>query len=336
MVENISATMLVIGAGSWGTAIAMHLARCGHKVLLWGNDEQEMSDLAKFRTHEKYLPGILLPEQITIVSDLAAAIQTANFIFCMVPSSAFRIVLTQIKPYYNSNTPFIWGTKGILATSNAFTTLSEAVTDILGEIDMAVLAGPSFAIEVAQELPTAIVLSGNNNQVFTALARMLNSDKFRVYTNEDMLGVQLCGAIKNVLAVATGIAAGLNLGVNAESALITRGLVEMQTLVKTAGGSADTVMGLTGMGDLILTCMSDKSRNRRLGKAIGSGKSIADAKTEIGQVVESLDNAQTLLNFAIKHKLSLPIITQVCKVLSDVDTPEQAMYNLLSRPQCSE
>jgi len=329
--------VLVLGAGSWGTAIALHLARLDYNVSLWGRSAEKLLDMQKARRNKEYLPNAQFPDNLNIVLDLEYALDKAEIVFCMVPSNAFTEILTKISPFYKRNVPFIWGTKGMLGGQDDFGFLDVAVTSILGEkIPYAAMSGPTFATEIAAELPAAVVVAAKEKSMAVKLQLLLHSDNFRVYSSDDIKGVQVCGAIKNILAVASGVADGLGLGANTRSALITRGLVEMSRVAIKAGCKQDTLMGLAGMGDLILTSTSDLSRNRRLGLAIGKGVSLEQATSQIGQVVESLHNAKLLLGYGRAHGIEIPITEQVCNILSGQVTPKIAVSNLLSRAPRSE
>jgi len=329
--------ILVLGSGSWGTAMALHIARQDYEVYLWGRSEEKLAHMQAARENTVYLPGIPFPDNLHVVSDLPSAMAQAEAVFCMVPSHGFVHMLEQIQPHYRPNVPFIWGTKGMLDYQGKLVCLHEAVNNILGaSIPQAIISGPTFASEVAAELPAAVVVAAKNKAVATKLQLLLHSEVFRVYTSDDIVGVQICGAVKNVLAVAAGISDGLGLGANTRSALITRGLVEMRRIAVAVGCRQDTLMGLSGMGDLILTATSDLSRNRRLGLALGQGMSVQQAQASIGQVIESTYNATLLQSYGRKNQLEMPITDQVCAVLAGQVSPHEAVHNLLSRAPRAE
>ena len=329
--------VLVLGAGSWGTALALHLARLNYNVSIWGRSAEKLLNMQKARVNREYLPNAAFPDNLNVVLDLEYAVDKAGMVFCMVPSNAFTEVLTKISPFYKKDVPFVWGTKGMLGGQDDFGFLDFAVTSILGDnVPYAVISGPTFATEIAADLPAAVVVAAKEKSMAAKLQLLLHSDNFRVYSSDDIKGVQVCGAIKNILAVASGVADGLGLGANTRSALITRGLVEMSRVATKAGCRQDTLMGLAGMGDLILTSTSDLSRNRRLGLALGKGLSLEQATSQIGQVVESLHNAQLLLNYGRAHGVEIPITEQVCNILTGQVTPEIAVSNLLSRAPKAE
>lgn len=329
--------ILVLGSGSWGTAMALHIARQDYEVSLWGRSEEKVAQMQVARENTIYLPGIPFPDTLQVVSDLPSAMAKAEAIFCMVPSHGFVQMLEQIQPYYRPNVPFIWGTKGMLDYQGKLVCLHEAVNSILGtSVPQAIISGPTFASEVASELPAAVVVAAKQKAIATQLQLLLHSEAFRVYTSDDIVGVQICGAIKNVLAVAAGVSDGLGLGANTRSALITRGLVEMRRIGVQVGCRQDTLMGLSGMGDLILTATSDLSRNRRLGLALGQGMSVEQAQATIGQVVESTYNAVLLQSYGRQNQLDIPITDQVCAILAGQVSPDEAVRNLLSRAPRAE
>jgi glycerol-3-phosphate dehydrogenase (NAD(P)+) len=250
-------------------------------------------------------------------------------IFVAVPSHAFREVMNLIKPFLNSDVRIGWGTKGLDPESGKL--FHEVVQEIIGKIPMAVLSGPSFAKEVALELPTAVTLANNNQNFSQDLVSRFYNPNFRVYTSNDMIGVQLCGAVKNVLAIAVGVSDGLNLGANARCALITRGLAEMARLGKAMGGNLETFMGLAGIGDLVLTATDDQSRNRRCGLALALGKELTKIQEEIGQVIEGATNAGIVYNLAKKLNVEMPIVEQVYLTLYENLPASEAVKALLSR-----
>lgn len=328
--ENVT----VLGAGSWGTALAIHLARLNYHVTLWA---KSIEHIQASRINEKYIPNIKLPDNITLTDNLESSLNNANVVFYMLPSTALYEILHKIKTIYPENVPFVWGSKGVIKSDEGFCFLDDAVGDILGaNTKKALISGPTFADEVAAGLPTAIVVASQDKVLATQLQLLLHSDSFRVYTSQDTKGIQICGVMKNILAIASGVSDGLGLGVNTRTALITRGLVEMSRVANKLGCTPETLMGLTGMGDLVLTCTSDKSRNRRLGLALGKGLTLTEAVQSIGQVMEGYYNANTILNFAKNRGIELPITEQVCLLLEEEVTPKAAMQNLLNRAPRAE
>ncbi len=324
----------ILGAGSWGTALASHIGRIGHPVRLWGRDDY-VKDMVKTRCNRAYLPDLILPETVEIVPDFKEAVADVQDILVVVPSHAFRSVLKDLHAIRPTGVRIAWATKGVDPEHNQL--LHEVVQEIYGEnISMAIIAGPSFAKEVAADLPTAVTLTSNDNDFSQALTKRLHSHYFRVYTQSDFIGVQICGAVKNCLAVATGISDGLGYGANARSALITRGLSELIRLGTAMGGQLETFIGLAGVGDLILTCTDNQSRNRRFGYALGKGETIENAERGVGQVVEGKTNAFIVQALAKKHLVEMPITDQVCDVLHSKITAFEAVEKLFAREQKKE
>lgn len=325
----------VLGAGSWGTALAIQLCRAGGPVTLWGHEPELIADISAAGCNERYLPGIALPEQLSMTSDLASAVADVQDVLIVVPSHAFRAVLTALAPLLGENARILWGTKGLESGSGKL--LHEVAGEVLGEtIPMAVVSGPTFAREVAEGLPTAVTVASNDEQFANDIAARLHSKTFRAYTNQDVAGVEVGGAVKNVLAIAAGIADGLGYGANARTALITRGLAEMMRLGEVLGGHRETFMGLAGLGDLMLTCTDNQSRNRRLGLALGQGESMETALANIDQVVEGVQTAREVHDLALSRGVDMPITEQVFNVLYDGATPKQAVQALLDRDQKAE
>jgi glycerol-3-phosphate dehydrogenase (NAD(P)+) len=325
----------VLGAGSWGTALAALLARHGHPTTLWGRDAAQVAGIEQRHENSRYLPGVALPDALHATSDLAAAVASAELLLVVTPSHAFNQTLHALAPHRRPGAGVAWATKGFEPGSGRF--LHEVAGEILGpDVPLAVVTGPSFAREVAQGLPTALTVHSDDEQFALQVAEALHGPAFRAYTGSDMLGAELGGAMKNVLAVATGIADGMNLGLNARAGLITRGLNEMLRLNLALGGRAETLMGLAGLGDLVLTSTGDLSRNRRLGLALGRGQSLAEAVREIGQVVESVDTVDEVMRLANRHGVELPISELVQRVLHEQITPAEGLKIILSREQKPE
>jgi glycerol-3-phosphate dehydrogenase (NAD(P)+) len=329
------APVAVLGAGSWGTALAALLARHGYPTTLWGRDAERVRALAGAHENTRYLPGVALPDSLRATTDLAAAVRRADWILVVTPSHAFNETLRALAPHRRAGAGVAWATKGFEPGSGRF--LHEVASEILGaDVPLAVVTGPSFAREVAQGLPTALTVHSDDESFAQQVAEALHGPAFRAYTGNDMMGAELGGAMKNVLAVATGIADGMNLGLNARAGLITRGLNEMLRLNQALGGRAETLMGLAGLGDLVLTSTGDLSRNRRLGLALGRGQTIAEAVKEIGQVVESVDTVDEVMRLADRHGIELPISELVQRVLHQEITPAEGLQIILSREQKPE
>ncbi|NOX92091.1 MAG: NAD(P)H-dependent glycerol-3-phosphate dehydrogenase [Gammaproteobacteria bacterium] len=325
----------VLGAGSWGTALAIQLCRAGGSVTLWGHEAALMADISAARCNERYLPGVHLPEQLSLNADLASALVDVQDVLVVVPSHAFRAVLTRLRPLLKSGVRLAWATKGLESGSGKL--LHEVAEEVLGkDIATAVVSGPTFAREVAEGLPTAVTVASTDELFAADMAARLHSKTFRAYTNDDVVGVEVGGAVKNVLAIAAGIADGLGYGANARTALITRGLAEMMRLGETLHGQRETFMGLAGLGDLVLTCTDDQSRNRRLGLALGQGKRLEEALAAIDQVVEGVQTAREVHDLALSQGVDMPITEQVYAVLYEARKPKDAVQALLNRDQKAE
>lgn len=331
MGDQYTMPLAVLGAGSWGCALAIHLARHGQPIRLWDIDRDHLAAMAKNRVNEKFLPDIELPESIQINDDLASTLADVHEVLIVAPSHAFRDLIKQIAAFLSPGARLIWGTKGL--DMNQGTLLDQVVKEELGEsVQTAVISGPSFASEVAKGLPTAVTLASHHHAFAIEMGKRFSKGNFRVYLTDDMAGVQVCGAVKNVLAVAAGISDGLDLGANARCAMITRGLAEMARLGMALGARQETFMGLAGVGDVILTCTDNQSRNRRLGIAIGQGFSLKKAEEKIGQVVESVYNISGVYQLSLKLKVDMPITHQVYQVLHNGLAPKLAVQQLLARP----
>ncbi len=319
----------VIGAGAWGTALAILMANNGQAVRLWDRDAERVKQLQTARENQRYLPGVKFPNALTIYADMATACENVNDIMIVVPSHAFTEVLTGLKPFMHSASRLVWATKGV--DPNTHKLLHIIAEAILGKpIPLAVIAGPNFAKEIAMGLPAAIALAHTNDDFASDLTARLHNSQFRVYTTHDMIGVQICGAVKNILAIAVGINDGLKMGANARCALITRGLAEMTRLGMAMGGKRETFMGLAGVGDLVLTATDDQSRNRRFGLALGQGKDIELAKQEIG-LVEGASNVTQVSLLAKQFHVEMPITEQIQRIIYQDISPRDAMQALLTR-----
>ena len=321
----------VIGAGSWGTALALLLARCQQDTLLWSGEPGHAQAMARSQSNEAYLPGIPLEPRITPSDNFEEAANASRLVLA-VPSHAFRAVLTQPKEHLprDKHCYICWGTKGFEPDSSLL--LSDVFEEVMDENAVpAVVSGPSFAGEVAQGLPSALTVAAANDADASAVAAWFRDARTRVYTSTDLRGVQLGGAIKNVTAIAVGISDGLGFGANARAALITRGLTELARLGEALGGRPETFMGLTGLGDLILTCTDDQSRNRRVGLAIGRGEDVTTALETIGQEAEGLNTARELFRKSQALDVEMPISEQVFRIVFENLDPKLAVTALLSR-----
>jgi len=331
-------TSAVLGAGSWGTALAIQLANNGHAVKLWGHDENHIAALQKDRENKRYLAEKAFPDNLSAQASLSNTILDCDFILSVVPSYAMRETCEKLKSFTKSNqcaNNFIWASKGFEKKSKMM--MHQVVEDVLGnKIQSAVLSGPSFAKEVASSLPTAVSLASNDIEYANTLAAYFHSDNFRVYASDDVVGVELGGTVKNVLAIASGIVDGLGFGANARAALITRGMAEMMRLGVTLNAKPQTLMGLAGMGDLVLTCTDNQSRNRRLGIALAQGKTAKQYMDELGQAVEGFHAAEVVYEVAKDHKVEMPICSQVWNVLSEKVDLKTAIAQLLGREMRQE
>ncbi|MBN8279546.1 MAG: NAD(P)-dependent glycerol-3-phosphate dehydrogenase [Gammaproteobacteria bacterium] len=320
----------VLGAGSWGTALAMQLGRGGQPVTLWGRSAADIDDMARHHSNRRYLPGLELPAAVRLDPDLARVVAGHRELLVCVPSHAFRALLSALRPRLAPGTRLAWATKGFEHGSGQLPH-EVAREELGGDVAVAVLSGPTFAREVAAGLPTAMTVASAEPAYAAALATRLSDRSFRAYTSADLTGVEVGGAVKNVLAIGAGISDGLGFGANTRIALITRGLVEMTRLGVALGARATTFMGLSGMGDLVLTCTDDQSRNRRFGLAIARGQSAADAARTIGQVVEGRFAAGAVRAVAARLGLEMPICEQVYRVLEEGVSPQDAVLALMAR-----
>ncbi|MES2141365.1 MAG: NAD(P)H-dependent glycerol-3-phosphate dehydrogenase [Pseudomonadota bacterium] len=308
----------VLGAGAWGTALALHLARNGQHVKLWAYEKEQVEQINKTRCNSRYLPNQVLPSSIVCSHDYQEVLSEVRDILIVVPSSVFRTTLQAIKSLLTANQRLLWATKGLDDEKHQL--LHEVTGEVLGEIDTAVLSGPSFAKEVAMGLPTAVTIASKQSEFASALLQRFQSKNFRVEITTDMVGVELGGAIKNVLAIAVGIAEGLGFGANAKAALITRGLAEMTELGIALGAEQATFLGLSGLGDLVLTCTDNQSRNRRLGLALGQGQTLEEAKKALG-TTEGTVTAKNIFYLLGKYKINAPICEAVYHVLYEQKLP---------------
>ncbi|GAB2572568.1 NAD(P)-dependent glycerol-3-phosphate dehydrogenase [Dyella jejuensis] len=326
--------LAVLGAGSWGTALAALAARNGVPTRLWGRHAGALADMAATRRNQRYLPELELPPQLAYEPDLATAVRGATIVLIVVPSHAFAEMLDELVPLLDTGANIAWATKGFEPGTGRF--LHELVGEKLPGRAAAVITGPSFAREVAAGMPSAVTVHSESNAFAQQLAALLHAPNFRAYSGSDVLGAELGGAMKNVLAVATGVADGMQLGLNARAGLITRGMNEMLRLGVALGARPETLMGLSGLGDLVLTCTGDLSRNRRLGMALGQGVGIHEAVAQIGQVVESVVTVDEVMRLADKHSLDLPISRGVRAVLHGEVTPAEGLKALMAREQKPE
>ncbi len=333
--QAIKQYIAVLGAGSWGTALAIHLARAGHQVRLWGNEAEHMQRLQQERCNQQFLPGVEFPPLLTPVVDLEQALLSPSWVLLAIPSHAIRSFLQANCALFPPTTRLAWASKGLETGSGKL--IHQVVAEELPQCKQtAVMSGPTFAGEVARNLPTAITVATDCDDFAKQISDDLHSGRFRVYLSTDFIGVELGGALKNVLAIAAGAADGLGFGANTRAALITRGLAELMRLGEAMGGRRETFMGLAGMGDLILTCTDNQSRNRRMGLLLAEGKSQEQVHKEIGQAIEGVKTAKEAVRLATEHGVDLPIMTQVYRVLYENLPIEEAVAYLLGRKSSRE
>jgi glycerol-3-phosphate dehydrogenase (NAD(P)+) len=340
----------VIGAGSWGTALAIQLARAGSDVTLWGRNPDLLAEMQSARTNTRYLPGAPFPDSLHAEPDWDAALDGISTVLVSIPSHAFRQVLERLHGTFlqrdaalspasaataGSQIKLAWATKGLEMSSGLLP--HQIVNAIFPQCrDAAVLSGPTFAKEVGQGLPTAITVASGKQSFAEEIAARLASPHFRAYTSSDIVGVEVGGAVKNALAIGAGLSDGLGFGANARVALINRGLREMTRLGVAMGASAETFMGLAGMGDLVLTCTDNQSRNRRMGLALAAGKTVAEAEAEIQQVVEGVAATRAVYEKAQALGVDTPIIEQICRVVTEGVDPQEAVEALFARATGAE
>lgn len=334
--NTVNASMTVIGAGSYGTALAITLARNGHSVVLWGHNPEQIQKMQRDRCNQAFLPDVTFPDTLLLEANLARALAASRDVLVVVPSHVFGDVLRQLKPHLRPDARIVWATKGLEAETGRL--LQDVAREALGEaIPLAVVSGPTFAKELAAGLPTAIALASTDAQFAEDLQQLLHCGKsFRVYSNPDFIGVQLGGAVKNVIAIGAGMSDGIGFGANARTALITRGLTEMTRLGSALGADPSTFMGMAGLGDLVLTCTDNQSRNRRFGIMLGQGKGVQEAQDSIGQVVEGYRNTKEVLALAQRHGVEMPITEQIYQVLYCHKDAREAALSLLGRTRKDE
>ena len=323
------AKISVMGAGGWGLALGKVLADNGHEVMIWGVHEDSIEDLRTYREHKTKLPGVLLPESLVFTSDMALAATKRDLILLVVPSRFIRETVEKMKPYIKENQLVLDASKGIEADSCK--RISEQIEEILPSATVAVLSGPSHAEEVGRGLSTAVVIGAESREIAEYLQGLFMNDAFRVYTSSDVIGIELGGSLKNVVALAAGMADGLGCGDNTKAALITRGIAEISRLGVKMGGRPETFAGLTGMGDLIVTCASMHSRNRRAGILIGEGKTMEEAMKEVNMVVEGVYSTKAAVQLADRYHVSMPIVREVERILFEGKDPGKALRDLMMR-----
>lgn len=328
----IKKNITVVGSGSWGSALAIHLGNLGHNVKIWSFAQDE-ADLINNEKKCKFLPLAKMPDNIYCTTNMQEAIEGSEIILHVTPSKFFRNVLLQYKEYI-TNQVIVICSKGF--EKDSLKTLDEVLKEELPNVKMAVLSGPSHAEEVSLAVPTALVVASKDSEVADELQHLFMNENLRVYTTNDVRGVELGGALKNIIAFCAGVAVGLNLGDNTFAALITRGLREISRLGVALGGDKDTFYGLTGLGDLVVTCASEHSRNRKAGKLVGQGMPLEQVRKEVGMVIESIDNIEVAYELAKIHNIETPIITTVYDVLYNGLNPRDAVVKLMTRTKKAE
>lgn len=324
----------VMGAGSWGTALALLLHSNGHQVTVWSINEEEVGMLSKEREHKSKLPGVKIPEDMVFTSDMETAIKEKDFLVLAVPSAFTRGTARNMKPFVKEGQIIVDVAKGI--EEDTLMTLSQQIEEEIPQANVAVLSGPSHAEEVGRGLPTAVVIGAKTEETARYLQEMFMNHVFRVYISSDMLGMELGGALKNVIALAAGIADGMGYGDNTKAALITRGIAEIARLGVKMGGAIESFTGLTGIGDLIVTCASVHSRNRKAGYLMGQGKTMEEAMAEVKMVVEGVYSAKAAAKLGKKYGVALPIVDKVNEVLFEGKDPKEAVDELMLRDSKAE
>lgn len=325
----------VLGAGSWGTALAIHLARVGHEVRLWARDAQTVRDMQQRRANVIYLPDVMLPDRVQPSDTLEDAVRDTDFIVSAIPSHGLRTVIRSVRPHLVSGATIVSATKGL--ETDSLLRMSEVIRAEAGdEHPVAVLSGPSFALEVAQQLPTVVLVASHDAATTERVQAEFRASYFRLYGSDDVVGVELCGALKNVIAIAAGVVEGSGLGHNALAALITRGLAEIARLTTAAGGRRDTTSGLSGLGDLVLTCTGSLSRNRHVGIELARGRELTQIVASMKMVAEGVRTTGAALALAAKHGVELPIATQIAAMLDGRIDVRTGLDALMLRRQRSE
>lgn len=319
----------VVGAGSWGTALALVLEKNGHQVTLWSSRETKAKELSEFRENTDKLPGVKIPENIVITADMETAVKGKELVVLGVPSLYIRSTAAKMAPFVQDGQIVVNVSKGI--EESTLYTMTDVILDEIPNADVAVLSGPSHAEEVSRYIPTTVVAGAKSRKTAEKIQQIFMNEAFRVYTSPDMLGIEVGGALKNVIALAAGITDGLGFGDNTKAALITRGIAEMSRLGVAMGGYQETFSGLAGMGDLIVTCASKHSRNRKAGYLIGKGYTMQEAMDEVKMVVEGVHSAKAALKLAEKYYVRMPIIEQVNAVLFNGKPATEAVRDLMVR-----
>lgn len=324
----------VIGAGSWGTAMAVHLAGMGRDVLIWNKFEDEIEQIKSAGENKKYLPGVKIPENVQFTTDMGIAAENADLIVFALPSPLTRVVARELGRYVSPGSIVVNLSKGL--EKESLKRLSEVLSEEIPKARIVVMSGPSHAEEVSRKLPTTNVVASNDNDAALFVQNFVMNENFRIYTSNDMVGVELGGALKNVIALCAGMSDGLGYGDNTKAALMTRGLEEIKRLGIAMGAEAETFLGLSGMGDLIVTCTSMHSRNRRAGILLGKGEKLQDVLKEVGMVVEGVNTAGAALELGKKYNVSMPIVEEANRILFEEKDPRLAVNDLMTRDKKAE
>jgi len=329
-IKNIA----VIGDGGWGTTLSVYLAKKGHSITLWGPFPDYVKQMSKTRVNSKFLPGFRIPQKVKLTSDLKTAITKSDLVVLAIPSEYIVDILKKLKPFDFSQKIILSVIKGI--HTERLKRISQLIHEELGNVHLAVLSGPTIAKEVALGIPTTAVIACHNTKIAQNLQKIFNSKSFRIYTNDDIIGVELGGSVKNIIAIASGVCDGLKLGTNTKAAILARGLAEMARLGQALGAKKETFAGLTGLGDLATTCMSQDSRNRHVGEELGKGKTIRQITSSKATVAEGVPTAKAVYRLSQKLKVSMPITTEVYNIIYKRKNPQKALLDLMARQPKAE
>ncbi len=327
-------SIALLGDGGWGTTLSMYLSQRQYLVKLWGAFPDYIKELNRTRENVKYLPGIKIPPEIDITDDLAYALEGVQLVVLAIPSEYVKSILNKLKSLNLKGKILLSVIKGV--DTKTLMTMSQVIEESLGKIPLAILSGPTIAREVALGIPSTAVIASSQRRIAQTLQTVFNSNNFRIYTNADLIGVELGGSIKNIIAIACGICDGLKLGTNTKAAIMTRGLAEMARLGVVLGAKQKTFMGLTGLGDLVTTCMSHQSRNRYVGEQLGQGKSIPEILSSMPMVAEGVVTTKAVYRLSLKHRVTMPITNEIYKILYKNKPPSQAVADLMKREAKSE
>ena len=324
----------ILGDGGWGTTLAVLLSKKGYCVTLWGAFADYTKTMIKTRYNPKFLPGIKIPRQIKITNDIKSAAKDKEIVVLAIPSQYIRLTLKKIIGNFSKKTIFLSVTKGI--EINSAQRISEVIHTELGQVRLAVLSGPTIAGEVAKEVPTTAVVASTDRQLRKTIQEVFSTKRFRLYTNPDVIGVELGGSLKNVIAIACGVSDGLGFGTNTKAAILTRGLAEISRLGKAMGAKLETFSGISGLGDLVTTCISKQSRNRNVGELIGKGKTLKEICRQMQMVAEGIPTAKSAHALSLQYKIDMPIIREVYQLLYKNKSPAQAVNDLMTRKSKEE